>query len=94
MILPAASDAEKALMLEIAKYNDVMETSFAETAPHKICQYIYDLSNALNRFYHDTKILSEEKKEQQASWIQLITLTKEVLNTCIDLLGIEAPERM
>lgn len=94
VILPAASDAEKALMLEIAKYNDVMETSFAETAPHKICQYIYDLSNALNRFYHDTKILSEEKKEQQASWIQLITLTKEVLNTCIDLLGIEAPERM
>ena len=94
VILPAASDAEKALMLEIAKYNDVMETSFAETAPHKICQYIYDLSNALNRFYHDTKILLEEKKEQQASWIQLITLTKEVLNTCIDLLGIEAPERM
>lgn len=94
VILPAVSDAEKALMLEISKYNEVMETSFAETAPHKICQYIYDLSNALNRFYHDTKILSEERKEQQASWIQLITLAKDVLDICIDLLGIEAPEWM
>ena len=43
-ILPAVSEAEKALMIELAKYNEVVETSFAETAPHKICQYIYDLS--------------------------------------------------
>ena len=94
VILPASGEVEKALMLELAKYNEVLETSFLELAPHKICQYIYDLSNAFNRFYHDTKIISEEDKKQQAGWIQLISLTKEVLNTCIDLLGIEAPERM
>lgn len=94
VILPAATDMEKALMLEIAKFNDVIENSFLETAPHKICQYIYELSNACNRFYHDTKIVGEEDKQRQASWIQLITLTKDVLCTCIDLLGIEAPERM
>lgn len=93
-ILPAATDAEKALMLEISKYNDVIENSFIETAPHKICQYVYDLSNAVNRFYHDTKILTEEDKNQQSGWIQLIILAKDVLSTCIDLLGIEAPERM
>lgn len=93
-ILPAASDAEKELMLEIAKYNDVMETAFAEKAPHKICQYIYDLSNDFNRFYHDTKILSEEDKERQASWIGLIMLAKDVLSACIQVLGFEAPERM
>ena len=44
-------------MLELSKYNDVMESAFAETAPHKICQYIFDLSNAFNSFYHDTRIL-------------------------------------
>lgn len=93
-ILPAASDAEKTLMLELAKYNDVMETSFAETAPHKICQYIYDLSNAFNSFYHDTRIIAEQDKAQQASWIRLITLVKDVLNACIQVLGFEAPERM
>lgn len=94
MILPAVSDAEKALMLELSKYNDVMESSFAETAPHKICQYIYDLSNAFNSFYHDTRILVEEDKARQASWICLIMLVKDVLASCIQVLGFEAPERM
>ena len=93
-ILPAVSDAEKTLMLELAKYNDVMETSFEETAPHKICQYIYDLSNVFNSFYHDTRIIAEENKAQQAGWIQLITLVRDVLAACIQVLGFEAPERM
>lgn len=94
VILPAVNDGEKALMLELTKFNEVLESSFSETAPHKICQYIYDLSNAFNRFYHDTKIISEENKERQASWILLITLTRDVLCACTDLLGIETPERM
>ena len=93
-ILPAASDAEKTLMLELSKYNDVMESAFAETAPHKICQYIFDLSNAFNSFYHDTRILAEEDKARQAGWIALITLVKRVLEACIQVLGFEAPERM
>ena len=93
-ILPAASDAEKTLMLELSKYNDVMESAFAETAPHKICQYIFDLSNAFNSFYHDTRILAEEDKARQASWIALITQVKRVLEACIQVLGFEAPERM
>lgn len=93
-ILPSASASEKDLMLQLSKYNEVMETSFEELAPHKICQYVYELANALNRFYHDTKIIAEEDKARQASWISLITLTRDVLIYCIDLLGIEAPERM
>ena len=65
-----------------------------ENAPHKVCQYIYELSNAFSKFYHETKIISEENKEQQDSWITLISLTEAILNQCIDLLGLEAPERM
>ena len=93
-ILPAASDAEKDLMLQLSRYNEVAESSFMELAPHKICQYVYELANSFNRFYHDTKIITEENKEQQASWIGLIRLAKDVLNGCIGVLGIEAPERM
>ena len=81
-------------MLELARYKDVMDASFAETAPHKICQYIFELSNAFNSFYHDSNILKEEDKERQASWIQLITLVKDVLGACIQVLGFDAPERM
>ncbi len=93
-ILPAAGASEKALMLQLAKYSEVLENSFAETAPHKICQYVYETANAFNSFYHDTKILSEEDEARKDSDIGLITLTKRVLETCIGLLGIEAPERM
>ena len=93
-IQKAESASAKALMLEIAKFNSVMEGAYEELAPHKICAYIYDLSNAFNRFYHETKILSEENEERKAGYIALLSITKRVLETCIDVLGFEAPERM
>ncbi len=93
-ILGAISAEEKNVMLQLAKYNEVMESSFAETAPHKICQFIYELSDVFNKFYNSTSILKEEDKARQASYVKLITLVKGVLETCIGVLGFEAPERM
>ena len=93
-LLPAHNESETALMLQLSKFNDMMENAFEENAPHKVCQYIYELSNAFAKFYHENKIIAEEDKEKQASWIGLITLTKNVLETCVDLLGMEAPDRM
>ena len=90
----AGALSEKALMLEIAKFNGVMENAYEELAPHKICAYIYDLANAFNRFYHETKILSEENEDKKAGYIALLSLTRRVLEACIDVLGFEAPERM
>lgn len=90
----AHSKSEKDLMLELSKFNAVMESAFEETAPHKVCSYIYDLANAFNSFYHGTKIMSEENETVQKSYIRLLELTKSVLETCIDVLGFSAPERM
>ena len=88
------NDSEKALMMEIAKYNASLEAAYEELAPHKICAYIYDLANAFNRFYHETKILAEEDETKKAGYISLLVLTRDILETCIDLLGFSAPERM
>ena len=90
----AHNDSEKALMLEVLKYNEVIENAFEEMAPHKICAFIYDLANAFNRFYHETKILAEENESVQKSYVALLVLTKQILESCIDVLGFEAPERM
>ena len=90
----AHSASEKNLMLELVKFNAVMENAFDETAPHKICSYIYDLANAFNTFYHETKILTEESEQTQKSYIRLLQLTKDILETCIDVLGFAAPDRM
>ena len=93
-IAGAVNDSQKDLMIELTKFNSVIDVAYEELAPHKICAYIYDLANAFNRFYHETKILTEENEENQQSYIALLKLTRDVLNTCIDLLGFEAPERM
>ncbi len=93
-MLPAKTESEKSLMLELAKFNHVMDGAFQELAPHKICAYIYDLSNAFNHFYHETKIISEEDAARKASYISLLEATKTVLEKSIYLLGFEAPERM
>ena len=93
-ILPAQNKTVTDVMLALSKWSDTVSAAYQEQAPHKICQYIFDLSNAFNSFYHDTRILAEEDKERQASWIALITLVKRVLEACIQVLGFEAPERM
>ena len=93
-IAGAVNDSQKDLMLELTKFNSVIDVAYEELAPHKICAYIYDLANEFNRFYHETKILAEENEVNQQSYIALLKLTRDVLNTCIDLLGFEAPERM
>ena len=94
VIRNASNDAEKSLMLELAKFNAVIEAAYEELAPHRICAYIYDIANAFNRFYHETKILTEEDNTKRAGWIALLKLTKDVLEVCIELLGFSAPERM
>lgn len=78
-ILPAHSESEKALMLELTRFNAMMENAYEETAPHKVCSYIYDLANALNHFYHETKIMAEEDEAVQASYVRLLKLTKRTL---------------
>ena len=90
----ASGSSEKDLMMHLAGFQATIESAHEEAAPHKICAYIYDMANAFNRFYHETKILTEEDKRKKSGWIALLLLTENVLETCIDLLGFSAPERM
>ena len=86
--------SEKDLMKALSSFAQTMDSAATELAPHRICAYIYDLANALNSFYHETKILSEEDEAKKGEYIALIDFTRRVLETCIDLLGFSAPDRM
>ena len=90
----ASGDAEKALMMELVQFNAMMQSAAEETAPHKVCAYIYDLANAFNHFYHETKILGEEDEAKREGLLALLVLTRNVLETCIQVLGFSAPEKM
>ena len=93
-IAPAANQWAKDLMLAITKFGPTMEAALKTLSPNLICAYIYELSGAVNKFYHETRILTEENEELKAGYIALIGLAKRVLETCIDILGFAAPEKM
>lgn len=90
----AENDSEKALQMQLAQFNAMMQSAAEELAPHKVCAYVYDLANAFNHFYHETKILGEENEDRRQSLIALLALTRDVMEQCIDLLGFSAPEKM
>jgi arginyl-tRNA synthetase len=81
-------------MLVLSRFNQAARIAAEEMAPHKIAAYTYELCNALNHFYHETKILSQENEGVQAGYIQLLSLSLAVLEQSIDLLGFSAPDRM
>lgn len=90
----AENESEKALMMQLVQFNSMMQAAVEETAPHKVCAYIFDLANAFNHFYHETKILGEEDETKKQGLLALLVLTRDVLETCIDVLGFSAPEKM
>ena len=84
----------KDLMLAITKFGPTLEAALKASAPNMICAYIYELAGAVNKFYHETRILTEENEQLKAGYISLIGLAKNILEQCISILGFSAPEKM
>lgn len=93
-VINPASETERSLMLSISKFNGSIESSFEQKAPHKLCEYMYEVANIFNKFYHENKIITEENPERKHSWLNLIYLVTKVLDYVLDLLGIDTLERM
>ena len=89
-----ANDYAKELMLAITKLVPTLEASLNTSSPNQICAYIYELAGCVNKFYHETRILTEENEELKAGYIALIGLAKNILETCMGILGFSAPEKM
>ena len=90
----AVNDSQKDLMRCITKFAPSLENALKSSAPNLICAYIYELAGCVNKFYHETRILTEEDENKKAGYIATIALAKDILETCIDLLGFSAPEKM
>ena len=93
-VVPADSESAKALQLTLSQMPDQLQMAYRDSAPNAVCAYVYDLAQAVNQFYHETRILSEPDEEKQKGYIALIALAKRAMEECIDLLGFTAPERM
>jgi arginyl-tRNA synthetase len=94
IILPPESRSETELALALCRFNEAVYEAYEQKAPNRLCRYVYDLTGALNQFYVEHNIMKEPDGVRQAGYIALITLVLHVLESAIDLLGFEAPERM
>ena len=93
-LVPAKLSSEKQLMLQLSKFNAAMESAAAEYAPHKVCGYMYDLTNCFNSFYHEKRILDETDEQYQQGLIAMSYMTYDMLSRCVDILGFDVPEKM
>ena len=93
-IRSAENESAKALQLTLAQMPDQLQMAYRDSAPNAVCAYVYDLAQAVNQFYHETRILAEPDEEKQKGYIALIALAKRAMEECIELLGFSAPERM
>ena len=80
-------------MIEISRFNSVLDESYNENSPSKICTYLYELANVFNSYYQKVKILQSDEKTLNSK-ITMLKLLKRIFETGIDLLGFEAPDRM
>jgi len=84
---------EKEIIKLLGKFPDVVENAASSYKPSLISRYLLDLSQGFNEFYHIHQIL-KEKQELRNARILLIDSVRQVLKNGLNLLGIEAPERM
>ena len=89
-----ANPFAKELMIAVTKLGPTLEAALGSSSPNLICAYIYELAGCVNKFYHETRILSEEDEGLKAGYIALIGLAKNILEQCISILGFSAPEKM
>ena len=93
-IAPADSAEAKALQLMLSQMPDQLYMAYRDSLPNAVCAYAYELAGAVNKFYHETRILTEPDEEKKNGYLALISLAKRALEECIDLLGFSAPDRM
>ena len=94
MVLTETTESLKSLMKALASFPEMIVNAAEDLAPHRICSYLYQVCDAFNSFYHETQILKEEDQERREAYLSLLKLTLDILNTCINILGFTAPEKM
>jgi arginyl-tRNA synthetase len=93
-ILPEPAAAERPLMLKLLSFPEALERAAAESAPHLLCDWAYDLAGLFSGFYQSSNILREEDPDRRGAWLALTTTSLKALESVLGLLGLEIPDKM
>lgn len=92
--LQISAPEERALLLQLARFGEALETVCEDYRPNQLTQYLFELSNLFSSFYAQCIVLKEEDHALRTSRLKLCDLTARTLQTGLNLLGIETPEKM
>ena len=85
---------EKDLIVNLAKYPDVISSAAREYSPAHIANYVFELAKLFNKFYHEESILKAEDPQVRNFRLDLAAATASIINKAMKLLGIRVPSRM
>jgi arginyl-tRNA synthetase len=85
---------ERQLVLALLKWSGVVHATAETLEPHRIAAYARNLAEAFNAFYQACPVLKADTDDLRRSRLRLADLTGRVLRDALNLLGIEAPDRM
>jgi len=91
-ILPTLDSAKK-LILKLEEYKSMIKTSAETRQVYTICRYVQELAAEFHSFYNANRVISDDKALMK-SRLALVIAVKKVLNNALDLLAVNAPERM
>ena len=86
--------SEKNIVLTLLELNNILNNSLDSKSLNEIAEYLYVLTSQYNKFYSENRILTEENKEKQESWLVLTKVVYRVNMLLLDILGIKVPEKM
>jgi arginyl-tRNA synthetase len=89
-----SKNEERILMLTISRLPDIVDMAFENKSLTEIANYLYELNSDYNSFYNTTKVIGEQDKDKQKSWIQLSNMVGKINKKLLDTMAIEEPERM
>ena len=87
-------ETEKDLVLTLLYLPDLLDKSLEAKSLNEIADYIYKLTSIYNKFYSEHKVLVEENKDLQESWLVLTNVIYKVNMLLLDVLGIKVPNKM
>ncbi len=85
---------ERELALQLLQYNNVLQDTVKHLEPHRLCTWLFELTETFNSFYQSCPVLKVECETVRASRLKLSELTRRVVVDGLDILGIESPNQM
>lgn len=85
---------EKNVLKQLCHFPDIIKEAAEKYSPALVANYVYDLVKEFNSFYQTIPILGEENEEKKIFRVQLCALVGNTIKNALNILGINAPERM